>query len=136
MGKMCKPTKPKSDIQEIHQTYQLLKRLVKYGITALTVLCTIHCGLLTLGHDVFGVHILLCSFLFVLGLCLSRLFNLCWVHKTCVVYTCTVVLLVVFKRQDMFHVLGLDLNIARTAMWLLGVLITGLVIWKMQGKNC
>lgn len=125
-----------NEIKEIHKTYQLLRRLVKYGITALTVLCTIHCGLLVCGYDIFGVHILLCLFLFILGLCLSKLFGLCWAHKACVLYTCTVVLLVVFKRQNMFHVLGIDLDVARTVMYIIGVFIIGYVTWKIHGKNC
>ena len=65
----------KSDIQRTHRLWQMLRKLVKYGITALTVLCTIHSILLSIGYDFFSVHLLLCSFLYVLGLCLSRLFN-------------------------------------------------------------
>lgn len=124
------------DIREISQAYQLLKRLVKYGITALTVLCTAHCGLLSIGIDLLTVHVLLCLFLFILGLCLSAFFHLCWVHKACVLYTCTVVLCIVFKRYDMFTALGLSVEAARNIMCLLGIVIIGLVIWKVQEKNC
>ena len=126
----------KSDIQRTHRLWQMLRKLVKYGITALTVLCTIHSILLSIGYDFFSVHLLLCSFLYVLGLCLSRLFNLCWVHKTCVVYTCTVVLLVVFRRQQMFHMLYVDLDIARVIMSFVGLIIIGCVIWKTRENNC
>lgn len=113
-----------------------MRRLVKYGIVLLTGLGALHCGLLVMGYDLFGVHILLCLFLFILGLCLSRLFSLCWAHKACVLYICTVVLFIVFKRQQMFHVLGFDLIAARVIMFMLGVLIIGCVIWKTHGKNC
>lgn len=125
-----------NEVKEINQVYQLLKRLVKYGITALTVLCTAHCGLLLLGYDLLTVHVLLCSFLFILGLCLSQLFHLCWVHKACVVYTCTVVLCIVFKRYDIFFAFGISIETARLIMCVLGVLITALVLWKIQEKNC
>lgn len=125
----------KNNIKEICRAHRLLKCLVKYGITALTVLCTIHCIALTFGYDFFGVHITLCAFLFVLGLCLSQLFSLCWIHKVCVVYTCSVVLCVVFKRQQMFHVLSIDLDFARFIMAALGVTILQCVVWKIRRRS-
>lgn len=124
------------NIKELNQAYQLLKRLVKYGITALTALCTAHCGLLLIDLDLLTVHVLLCLFLFALGLCLSAFFHLCWVHKACVVYTCSVVLCIVFKRHDIFPALGMDVDAARSVMCLLGVVIVSLVIWKVREKNC
>lgn len=125
-----------NEIREIHRAFQLLKKLVKYGITALTVMCTIHCILLTMGYDLLGIHILLCSFLFVLGLCLSQVFGLCWVHKLCVIYTCTVVLCVVFKRYGVFFNLDVSVETARAAMSAIGLFIVGATIWKIQEKSC
>ena len=125
-----------NDVKEIRRAYQLLRQLVKYGITILTVMCTVHCGLLTLGYDLIGIHILLCSFLFALGLCLSKLFGLCWAHKLCVVYTCTVVLFIVFKRHDIFFNLNISLDMARGAMYAIGIFVISAIIWKAQEKNC
>ncbi len=124
------------DIKDAHQVFQLLRTLVKYGITALTVLCTAHCGLLSMGHDLLAVHLLLCAFLFVLGLCLSRFFQLCWVHRACVVYTCTVVLFIVLKRHGILSDWGVNISHARAVMCILGMSIITLVLWKMQEKNC
>lgn len=126
----------KKDINEIRRTYQLLKQLVKYGVTILTIMCTAHCGLLVLGYDLIGIHILLCAFLFVLGLCLSKLFGLCWAHKLCVVYTCTVVLCIVFKRHDIFFSLDINLDTIRVIMYAIGLFVIGAIIWKAQEKNC
>ena len=125
-----------NDIKDAHKVFQLLRTLVKYGITALTVLCTVHCGLLAMGHDLLGVHLLLCAFLFVLGLCLSRFFGLCWVHKACVVYTCTVVVFIVLKRHGILSAWGVDIDLIRGVMCILGMSITTLVLWKTQEKNC
>lgn len=124
------------DIRDAHQVFQLLRTLVKYGITATTVLCTAHSGLLAMGHDLLGVHLLLCAFLFVLGLCLSSFFHLCWVHKICVVYTCTVVVFIVLKRHGILSAWGVDISLARAVMCILGLSITMLVLWKTQEKNC
>lgn len=123
-------------IRSVHRTYQLLRRLVKYGITALTLVCAIHSGLLTIGHDLLTIHLILCSFLYVVGICLSQLFGLCWVHKACVVYICTTALFIVLNRHDMFAVLGVDVRIVRGIMWFVGLYIAILVLWKMQDKNC
>lgn len=123
-------------IRDIHRTYQLLRRLVKYGITMLTVLCAVHSGLLTVGHDLLGIHLLLCSFLYVLGICLSQLFGLCWVHKACVLYICTTVLFIVLNRHSMFPVMNVDIRAARGVMYFVGLYIAILVLWKIRDKNC
>lgn len=125
-----------SDIKETHRIYQLLKRLVKYGTVALALLCTAHCGLLCVGYDLISVHILLCLFLFVLCLCLSQLFSLCWVHKLCVTYACSVVLCTTLRHYGMFPVFGINLDVVRTTMYSIGLFITGLILWKVQKKSC
>ena len=124
------------DVQRAHRLWLLLGKLVKYGITALTVLCTVHCGLLRIGYDSLGLYVMFCSFLFVCGLCLSQLFNLCWVHRLCVFYTYMTVLCVSFQKHDMFALLGIDLDMARTIMYAFGLMISMLVLWKVQEKNC
>lgn len=123
-------------VKKIHRAFQLLKRLVKYGIAALTLLCTAHCGLLAMGCDLLAVHVLLCVFLFILGFCLSQLFDLCWMHKACVAYICTVVLFVVLKRYDIFLILNIDIMLMRLLMCVIGLLIIGLILWRVQEKNC
>lgn len=65
----------KKDYKDAYNIYHILRWLVKYGITALTILCTLHSGLLAMGYDLLGVHIMLCVFLFVLGIALSRFFQ-------------------------------------------------------------
>lgn len=125
-----------NDVKEIRRAYYLLKQLVKYGITLLAIMCTVHCGLLIIGHDLMSIHILLCAFLLILGLCLSHLFGLCWAHKLCVVYTCTVILCIVFKRYDVFFNLDISLEMSRTIMHSIGLFVIGAIIWKVQERNC
>jgi hypothetical protein len=124
-----------SNIREMHQTYQLLRQLVKYGMAAIAVLCTIHCGLLLMDYDLLVVHIALCSFLFLLGLYLSRLFRLCWVHKACVIYAYLVVLCIVLKRYGVFGNLEIDISTARITMLFVGLTIISFLLWKVQRMN-
>lgn len=126
----------KKKIRNMHRTYQLLKLLVKYGAFALVSLCTLHCGLLIFGYDLFCIHVLFCVFLFILGICLSNLFDFCIMHKICVLYICTVISCIVLNRHQIFHTLGFDLMGARVIMYALGILITGGSIWQVQEKSC
>ncbi len=125
-----------NDIKEAHQVFQLLRTLVKYGITATTVLCTVHSGLLAMGHDILLVHLLLCGFLLAIGLCLSCFFRLCWVHKACVVYTCSVLVCIVLKRHGILSAWDISVDLMRGVMCVLGTVVLTMVIWKIQGKNC
>lgn len=129
-------TMDKKSIMNIRKSYQLLRLLVKYGVFAMASLCTIHCGLLVSGHDLLCIHVLMCVFLFILGVCLSNLFNLCLMHKLCVLYVCMVVSCIVLNRHQIFHLLGLDLGGARITMYTLGVIIVGGSLWKIQEKSC
>ena len=124
-----------SNIKETHQTYQLLRQLVKYGMVAIAILCTMHCGLLLMGYDLLVVHITLCSFLFLLGLYLSRLFRLCWVHKACVIYAYLIVLCIALKRYGVFENLEIDISTARMAMLFVGLAIISFLLWKVQRMN-
>lgn len=126
----------KKKIRSMHRSYLLLRLLVKYGAFALVSLCTLHCGLLIFGYDLCCIHILLCIFLFILGICLSNLFDLCLMHKICVLYICTVISCIVLNRHQIFHTLGFDLMGARVIMYALGILITGGSIWQVQEKSC
>lgn len=126
----------KKKIRNMHRSYLLLRLLVKYGAFALVSLCTLHCGLLIFGYDLCCIHILLCIFLFILGICLSNLFDLCLMHKICVLYICTVISCIVLNRHQIFHTLGFDLMGARVIMYALGILITGGSIWQVQEKSC
>lgn len=126
----------RKEYKDAYNVYHILRWLVKYGITALTILCTFHSGLLAMGYDLLGVHIMLCVFLFALGIALSRFFHLCWVHQGCVIYTCTVVLFITLKRHGILSALSVDVDIARSVMCVLGIFILGGVLWKMQKKSC
>jgi hypothetical protein len=123
-------------IKRMCRCFQILRRLVKYGIVALTVLCTLHCGLLFAGYDFLSVHVLLCAFIFTVCICLSQLFNLCWVHKACVVYICAVMMCVIFNRHDVFGNLEINLNAMRVLMCYAGLGIIGLLVWRAREKSC
>lgn len=122
----------KKKIRNMHRTYQLLKLLVKYGAFALVSLCTLRCGLLIFGYDLFCFHVLFCVFLFILGICLSYLFDFCIMHKICVLYICTVISCIVLNRHPMFHTLGFDSMGARVIMYALGVFIAGGSMWRVR----
>lgn len=121
--------------KDIHHKLLRLKIMTKYGIFGLTIVAVAHCLLLYLGYDIFWVHLTYCLFAFLLGICLSSVFNLCWVHKLCVIYYCFVLTCIVMKRHGIFTELGWDLQLARLIMTIIGIILLILLIWKQIKKN-
>ena len=121
-------------VQQLRRKLHCLKRMTKYGIFILLLLCVGHCGLLHFGYDLFSVHALFCLFALMLGLTLSKLFGLCWLHRMYVIYISLVLFSVVMRRHDMFEALGIDIHLARGVMFWLGIILVIVTVWKT--KDC
>lgn len=128
--------------KKIHKTLQELKIITKYGITGMCLLMTIHCGLLYLGYEIFLVHFSFIAFLCLLGIKLSSIFNLCWVHKINVVYSLSIIICTLMRRIHAFESFGIGINRARVVMFAIGCVIILLNVWKLikskknLSKNC
>lgn len=122
---------------DIHKKLIQLKIMSKYGIFGLTGVAVAHSILLYLGYDIFWVHVVFCVFAFMLGMTLSSVFNLCWVHKTAVIYYCSILVLIAMKRHGILEEWGWDLQLARLISTIIGSILLLLQIWKgMTKTNC
>lgn len=128
--------KSMGNIKEIKRTLTLLSKITKYGIFLLSFLCTIYCGMIYLGLNLFGIHLLLFGFALVLRLTLSKVFNLCWIHKLCVVYVFLVSLCIASSRYDFVMLYGFDVKMLQGIMFAVGVILFLLLLWKAKDKTC
>ena len=78
--------KPQRDPEHIQREFRQVRALLKYGVVALTVFYTIHGVLMQRGIDHWALHLIGIGFILVLGWKMSHLFNLCLLHRLCVVY--------------------------------------------------
>lgn len=81
--------KPQRDPEHIQREFKQVRALLKYGVVALTVFFTIHGVLMQRGIDHWALHLIGIGFIMLLGWKMSHLFNLCLLHRLCVVYMCT-----------------------------------------------
>lgn len=112
------------NFNDLHHKTEQLRALAKYGISGVAFLATLHCGMLCFGYDVVYVHIAFCIFAMTLGIALSRVFDLCIIHKISVVYIVMVLLCIVMRRHDVFSKLGICLHSARAVMFVIGLIVT------------
>lgn len=125
-----------SNFSDTRRTLKLLRTITKHGIFLLSALCAIYCGLMFFGIDVFGIHLILFGFALVLRLTLSKVFNLCWIHKLCVVYVFLVSLCMASSRCDSVMLYGFDVKILQGIMFAVGVILFLLLLWKAKDKTC
>ena len=78
--------RPQRDPERIQREFKQVRALLKYGVVALTVFYTIHGVLMQRGIDHWALHLIGIGFISVLGWKMSHLFNLCLLHRLCVVY--------------------------------------------------
>lgn len=123
-------------INDIRKTLTLLRRITKYGVFGLTAACIIYCGLMYLGYDIFGIHLLVFGFALALRLTLSKVFNLCWVHKICVIYVFLVSLCVATLRHNIIEIMGMNIKQIQLIMFLFGISLVPLVLIKLKDKSC
>lgn len=122
------------DRKDISRKLQRLKLFTIHGMTTMCVLMTAHCGLRFFGIDSFFLHIMFWAYVMIMGLLLSRIFNLCWVHKLSVVYTMGVIFYTMFERRmELPQILALHI---KGAMFVMGLIVIGLNIWKMKQRSC
>ena len=119
----------------IHKTLSQLRRLTKYGMSCICLLMTLHCGLLYFGYDAFTVHLLFWFFVMLMGLKLSQIFGLCWVHKLSVIYSMSVIFCIALRTRHIFDLVGIELKTARLIMFLIGIIMCGLNIWKTTDNS-
>lgn len=100
------------------------------------VLMTVHCAQLFLGYESLAVHAMFISFLLLLGLKLSQIFNLCFIHKLSVIYSLSVIMCTIARRCGIFELLGIDLHTARGVMFVVGIIICMLNLWRITNKSC
>lgn len=124
-----------STTKDLHAILKQLKIITKYGVGLICLLMTTHCGLVYFGHDVLWFNAFFPVFLTLLGLKLSSTFGLCWVHKLSVVYTTTVLLCVIMRHYGAFARMGLDIHITRVILFITGLTLCTLNVWKLTDKN-
>lgn len=118
--------------REMLNTFHKLKYVVKYGLSFFVALLMLHCLCLYQGCNVAIIHIIMVLFALVLGLLLSRLFNMCWVHRLSVMYICGVLMCVALRP---FGVFGEHLQEHRLAAFIAGMAQCGLIIWWSWRKR-
>ena len=124
------------NIRELRSTLTLLRKITKHGVFLLMLLCTIYCGLMYLGVDLFGIHLILFGFALVLRLILSKTFGLCRLHKMCVIYIFFVSLCVATLRHNIVTLLGWNIRNIQAAMMIVGVILCILVAQKAFWQTC
>lgn len=80
--------RPQRDPERIQREFKQVRALLKYGVVALTVYYTVHGVLMQVGIDHWALHLTGIGFIMLLGWKMSHLFNLCLLHRLCVVYMC------------------------------------------------
>ena len=90
--------RPQRDPEGIQREFKQVRALLKYGVVALTVFYTVHGVLMQMGIDHWALHIIGIGFIMLLGWKMSHLFNLCLLHRLCVVYMCAMASLALHGR--------------------------------------
>ena len=124
--------KPQRDPERIQREFRQVRALLKYGVVALTVYYTVHGGLMQTGIDHWALHLIGVGFILLLGWKLSHLFNLCLLHRLCVVHMCGVASALVHDSYAPdWH------NAIERVMIVTGVLLITLLLWKQwkERKN-
>lgn len=124
------------NIKDIRSTLTLLRRITKYGVFLLSLMCIIYCGLMYFGYDYFGIHLALFGFALGLRLTLSKVFGLCWVHRLCIIYIFLISFCVATLRHNIFNILGVDIKLIEGLLFGVGLLLIPLTFWKLKNKNC
>ena len=125
-----------TQINDIRKTLTLLRRITKYGIFALTAACITYCGLMYFGYDYFGIHLALFGFALTLRLTLSKIFSFCWIHKVCIIYIFLVSLCIATLRHNIIVIAGLDIKDIELIMFIFGLIIIPLIVWKLKDNSC
>ena len=124
------------NIKDIRNTLTLLRRIIKYGVFLLSLMCIIYCGLMYFGYDYFGIHLALFGFALTLRLTLSKMFDFCWVHKLCIIYIFLVSLCIATLRHNIVVIVGLDIKDIELIMFIFGLILIPLIVWKMKDNSC
>lgn len=90
--------RPQRDPESIQREFKQVRALLKYGVVALTVFYTVHGVLMQMGIDHWALHLTGIGFIMLLGWKMSHLFNLCLLHRLCVVYMCAMASLALHGR--------------------------------------
>lgn len=90
--------RPQRDPESIQREFKQVRALLKYGVVALTVYYTVHGVLMQMGIDHWALHLTSIGFIMLLGWKMSHLFNLCLLHRLCVVYMCAMASLALHGR--------------------------------------
>lgn len=124
------------NINDLRHKAEQLRTLVKYGISGIAFIATLHCGMLCFGYDVLYVHLFFCIFAMALGIALSRMFDMCFVHKASVIYIVAVLSCIVLRRHNVFRNADV-LHYSRGIMFVIGIIISFCNLWKMtrNGRN-
>lgn len=124
------------NIKDIRSTLILLRRITKYGIFLLSLLCISYCGLMYFGYDYFGIHLVLFGFALILRLTLSKIFSFCWVHKLCIIYIFLVSLCIATLRHNIIVIAGLNIKDVEFILFILGLLLIIPIISKLKDNEC
>lgn len=118
-----------------YKRFLQLKIITKYGIFGLAFISLTYCLLTSIGFYVPWMFIIFFSFAFVLRIVLSKTFGLCWVHRACILYNYCVSVCIVTKPETLNRMLGIDKQTMVGAMAIIGIIIFGLVVWKLTTKR-
>lgn len=124
------------NIKDIRNTLTLLRRITKYGVFLLSLMCIIYCGLMYFGYDCFGIHLALFGFALTLRLTLSKIFGFCWVHKACIIYIFLISLCVATLRHNVITIIGLNTKDVELILFVLGLLLIIPIISKLKDNEC
>lgn len=122
--------------RDLHSTIKQLQTITKYGMSFICLLMTLHCGLLYFGYDAYFIHVTFPTFIMLIELKLSSIFRLCWTHKIAVIYSTLVIACMIMRRNGVFTTMGWNIQAARYTMFILGIIVCTLNIWKATNKNC
>lgn len=124
------------NIKSIRSTLTLLRRITKYGIFLLSLICILYCGLMYFGYDYFGIHLVLFGFALTLRFTLSKIFGLCWVHKLCIIYIFLVSLCIATLSHNIVVIAKLNIKDVEFVLFILGLLLIIPIINKIKDNKC
>ena len=113
--------RPQRDPERIQREFKQVRALLKYGVVTLTVFYTIHGVLMQRGIDHWVLHLIGMGFILLLGWKMSHLFNLCLLHRLCVVY---------ISAMTSVALHGMTHCVVKAAMVVTGLLLITLLLWQ------
>lgn len=121
------------ELQQRKKMYLIMMYVVMIVPIVIGIALCSHCALLLLGYDFMTIRVLtqMPISLFIILYVGSFLYKLCRLHRLYILYCFAMNACIIAQRIDLFDRLGIDLNLARMVMLIIGCVLLTLLIVKL-----